>query len=747
MRRPIDGVNPKVALHWATILDEVPDSVRGRVSDLSLRNPVGNSGLPYYYFTDSSIFTPAANAFRESERTSPRGTQPSYTPYLEGTTAWKQFWRQEYERCLYGYEPEIDGEPCGIRITGEHYFYLNYCRIVQKHEDEKTGKVTKREDFPEFLSMDFYWFHMLERAENPERFGGSTFDKRHIIMAKARRKGWSYKNAAGAVYIYSFVPNGKVVIGSQFGDKGKITFNMAMTMIDFLNKYTEFGQPWVQRRQTKNDCFILSGAEEDIDGVKTYKGIRTSIETVSFKDKPDAAAGLYATRFLFEEAGQIEELKAAFEFSEPTLRDGDYLTGIAIIYGTGGDMEKGAKEFSEMFYHPKAHGLMDYDNIYEEGINSGTCGWFVDDLWFRPGEITIEGELYKAVDKNGNAHRWVAEITLDKEREIKKKSSRETYSTFVTQRCKTPSEAFLIVQGNVFPVAELQSIHARKRALNEFSLLGRNGKLVDSIAGVKFVPDLRGELFAIDSYPLRSSETSREGCVVQYEAPREIEGYVQPGAYIVCMDPIDIDQDGAESLCAIYVLKTMKYAPIIGGDEIVMEYVGRPKEDTIDTCSRIAYLMCKYYNAKLSHENDRGGKSVADYFIKNRAYHMLLKPPARMVSGHIQNSRTLLRKVGHSMSSPQMKELGEIYLKRWLLTIRGKDREGNEIRNMDMIPSKALYEELIMYNRDGNFDRVLALMGGVLQIQELFNEFKEQEQEKSESIGTWFAKRTEYFRK
>ncbi len=740
MRTVIEGVSPQVALRWNSILDEIPESIHDRVTDLSLRNPVKNSGLPYYYFTNSSLFTPAANTFRESEANTPRGGTPSYTPYLEGTTAWKQFWRQEHDRCIHGYEPEIDGVPCGIRITGEHYFYLNYCRIVQKYEDPVTGKVTKREDFPEFLSMDFYWFHMLERAENPERFGLSTFDKRHIIMAKARRKGWSYKNAAGAVYVYSFVPNGKVVIGSQFGDKGRITFNMAMTMIDFLNKYTEFGQPWVQRRQTKNDCFILSGAEEDIDGVKTYKGIRTSIETVSFKDKPDAAAGLYATRFLFEEAGQIEQLKSAFEFSEPTLRDGDFLTGIAIIYGTGGDMEKGAKEFSEMFYKPKEHGLMDFENIYEEGESSGFCGWFVDDMWFRPGEITIEGKKYQAVDENGNAHRWVAEITLDKEREVKKKSSRETYSTFVTQRCKTPAEAFLIVQGNVFPVAELQSIYSKKRAHNEFNLLGRNGKLVDTLGITRFVPDLRGDLFAIDSYPIRT-ERSKDGCVIQYEAPREIEGFIQPGAYVVCMDPIDIDDEGAESLCAIYVLKTMKYAPIIGGDEIVMEYVGRPKEDTIDTCNRIAFMMCKYYNAKLSHENDRGGKVVSDFFIKNNAYHMLLKPPARMVSGHIQNSRTLLRKVGHSMSSPQMKELGEIYLKRWLLTIRGYNNQGVEVRNMDLIPSKALYEELIMYNRLGNFDRVLALMGGVLQMQELFNEFKEENSDPKETMGKWFSDR------
>lgn len=90
MRTVIEGVSPQVALRWNSILDEIPESIHDRVTDLSLRNPVKNSGLPYYYFTNSSLFTPAANTFRESEANTPRGGTPSYTPYLEGTTVEKK---------------------------------------------------------------------------------------------------------------------------------------------------------------------------------------------------------------------------------------------------------------------------------------------------------------------------------------------------------------------------------------------------------------------------------------------------------------------------------------------------------------------------------------------------------------------------------------------------------------------------------------------------------------------------------
>jgi hypothetical protein len=39
-----------------------------------------------------------------------------------------------------------------------------------------------------------------------------------------------------------------------------------------------------------------------------------------------------------------------------------------------------------------------------------------------------------------------------------------------------------------------------------------------------------------------------------------------------------------------------------------------------------------------------------------------------------------------------------------------------------MLEDKAVIEELIAYNKDGNFDTVMALMGAVIQINEHFNE-------------------------
>ena len=66
----------------------------------------------------------------------------------------------------------------------------------------------------------------------------------------------------------------------------------------------------------------------------------------------------------------------------------------------------------------------------------------------------------------------------------------------------------------------------------------------------------------------------------------------------------------------------------------------------------------------------------------------------------------------------QLKDAGEKYIKSWLLDVQDYDDEGFPIRALDQIYSIGLLEELIGYNRKGNFDRVMALMQVMFQDQE-----------------------------
>jgi len=47
----------------------------------------------------------------------------SYTNAPKGTFAYREFWNEQTRRCKEGYSVG------GIRLTGEHYFYLNFSQI------------------------------------------------------------------------------------------------------------------------------------------------------------------------------------------------------------------------------------------------------------------------------------------------------------------------------------------------------------------------------------------------------------------------------------------------------------------------------------------------------------------------------------------------------------------------------------------------------------------------------------------
>ena len=146
--------------------------------------------LPLYVtspttFVNTSDFSKAAQFFALTERQNPGGG--TYTLAPPGTIAYQEFWDEEDRRCREGYTSG------GIRITGEHYSYLNYARVkITVGEDKKARKY---DGFPRFLDMDYYYFHELEQARD---------NMEGMIVAKSRRKGFSYKGAWNVVYEYNW---------------------------------------------------------------------------------------------------------------------------------------------------------------------------------------------------------------------------------------------------------------------------------------------------------------------------------------------------------------------------------------------------------------------------------------------------------------------------------------------------------------------------------------------------------------
>jgi hypothetical protein len=726
-------IHPLVARRWVDYAEDIPhkyieDNIRkfGEITKISTQNPVSNLHWSLYFFKDSSAFSPAANAFKLSEQEC-KGTvnKPKYTPHLKGTKQYINFWTEERRRCLHGYEPEVNDKPCGIVITGEHYFYLNYCRINQTGIDEETGEEIELSDFPRFLSMDYYWFTELEARENPRKYDLLRSYKKSLIVAKARRMGFSYKNAAGAVWKYTFFANIKVAIISEVGDKSIETFEKCLTNIDWLNEYTEFGGPHIYRtfNRTQHKGAIKAGVKTK-DGQE--RGRKSEIYTISLHNRPDAASGAGCVRVIFEEAGMIGRLEEAWEFTERTLKSGAIYKGIAIIFGTGGEMStsKGkagsSMAFAKMFNDPETYKLASFDNIYEFHESNKKCGLFFNICWLREGsEFELPtGEKIEGLDTKGNVNAWVGEIDLNMNRMKEKRKSKIAYEISITQECKTPEEAFLLTDGNVFPSVEIEEQINHLLSSDILRYTSTHGTLAEVQGKIEFKPDLNNKLRPLDRFPNPSDINNTESAVVIYEQPKTINGKIPNGAYIVNVEPIGVDSTGGQSLIAIYVVKTPLYPIEIGHDEVVAHYVGRPVHDQLNKQNELALKLARYYNAMVTHENDRSGSSIRNYFLENKEYSRLMKPPADIVSKTMPNSRTLLRKTGYSMSSDDMKELGELYLLRFLMKVRYSDDEVT-IRNLNLIKDIALLQELKMYNRDGNFDRVMCIMGIAINLAQL----------------------------
>jgi hypothetical protein len=374
-------------------------------------------------------------------------------------------------------------------------------------------------------------------------------------------------------------------------------------------------------------------------------------------------------------------------------------------------------------------------------------------MWCNFGsKVTIDGTTYLGLDNNGNACFWVAELALNKERMSKRPplGKKADYEKFLTQRCKTPTEAFLITQGSVFQVEDLMERKTQiATSRGGFESLRMPGELIEYEGKVEFVPKPNEQ-------PILniSSDNENEGCFLRYEPPMKLGGKIPDDAYIISVDPIGQNTDSGKSLTAIIVYKTNKYETYIGPEKIVAIYYGRKKVNPQDYVHRFLLKLSKYYNAKITIENDRDG-GIPQYFIRKGEVARLMGPPITTMEKLMPGgTSTNKRPYGHSTATSRHKQIGESLIYEWL-DARGAntvyyDTEDGErtveqgLRNIDRLEDQLLIDQLINYSRDGNYDLVSAMMGIVIQLKEWYDP-EENEQYEANDMSTqllnWKTKR------
>jgi hypothetical protein len=667
----------------------------------AVRNPDG-------IWINTEVFREEANHFMK---------HGFYTPEAWGSPAWLEYWDTQLQRCKNGYESG------GVKITGNHYFYLNFCNIElvdtvaqellpeDYNEVNETMFADKSTEFPHFWDGDYNYFWALEIARRgipatPEKTRLQGYQDlyldvviaeenltggHHMIVGKSRRKGYSYKNAAIAANIFNHTRKSITVIGA-FEKKylyPEGTMGMATNYINWLNKYTGWAKAreFVDKQEHKKASF-----KEDKNGIGVESGYQSQIMAVTFKDNPDAARGKDAKLIMMEEAGKFPNLRASFRATEPSMMAGKFVTGQMVIFGTGGDMEKDTVDFSYMFYNPKEFNLLPFVNVWDDNASNTSCGFFHPVFW------NMEG-FY---DKMGNSDKPKA---IDYELSIRKGITEQSGSSLsiqgrVQEYPLKPAEAFLTVSFNDFPIEELRNQLNLVKREKLYQKMGQPGVLYrDDDGKVRFKPDLTGHLEPL--WFRENQGNNIRGAVIIYEYPVP---NAPKGLYKIGHDPYR-QQSAASStsLGATWVYKGFNTFSF-SRDQLVAEYVGRP--NTSDDYNRNMEMLAELYSAEIGYENEV--TEVRSYFTKRKKLGLLAAQPDQVISTHIKNS--VVKRVYGIHMNEKLKDAGEKYIKSWLLREREILEEGDKILNLHTIYSPALLEELIYYNRKGNFDRVMALM-------------------------------------
>jgi len=637
-----------------------------------------------------------------------------YTPHPWGTLPWENYWKEQRRRCIEGY---CVGGAC---ITGHHYFYLNFQKIRAIAKNEKR-KIIR---FPDFWDGDYNFFWALEIARN-----GISYEDyldlqlyvkirkefldggRDMLVLKSRRKGFSFKSGAISANLYHNYRASNVLIGSFDKKYSEDTFSKAFAALSFADSHTGFRKNRIVDRPTK--MLIKSGYYDTSTGNNVPKGWLSSIVGVTYQDNPDAGRGKDADLVILEEMGTFPNAIEARAATVDTVKDGDIRTGMMLMYGTSSNKEQMTEPFQELFYSPDIYDILPFENIWDEGLEDTLCSYF------HPVFMNKQGYY----DEQGNSLIDEAIESEVKKRE-KLKVNPSGLALYAIENPLTPLDAFGVGSKGIFNIPELET--QLKKVIAEdlhvklgqpVTLMYNEGKVV-----AKPITKLRD---VTPLYFYNQKADNLDGVPIIYEYPTPNTPF---GVYKIGYDPYRQDQSSGPSLASIYVIKTIDYNNQGTKNQIAAEYVGRPLE--ADDANKIALMFAELYNTMVMYENEV--THVKNYFSKKKKLNRLAVQPEDVITSAVKHSK-VARKYGVHMSK-NIKDAGEKYIKDWLLEVRDYDENDVAHYNYEFIYSVGLLQELLKYNRNGNFDRVMSFMMAMIQMEE--DTVEEHNKEKS-AVDEW----------
>jgi hypothetical protein len=593
---------------------------------------------------------------------------------------YRQFFEFHKELCLNGF---MMG---GVYINPFLYWHLNVWHTEVDVIDDR-GRISQKYANPLLRDNEWIVTNEIDRAQR---------EKKGLIILGIRRFAKSVLEASYIGWGATFDENSQNIIAGLNAPDIKLITDKLDKGLNFLP------EAWRWQRvedNWKNQVTL---------GIKTKSGERIPFSQILIRNldegnNEEAIAGTKPRKLIIDEIGKGNFLRG-FQAAVPGFTT-PYGWGCSpLLTGTGGDMKKfmdakslmfDADNFNFLSYNndkdeKRVHGLFISYKYRMEAKEESTLGEFL--------EQSEGSDLHNVKMLVSNEEKALDITTTNLER-LKKAGDRIAY---LKEKMYYPLEVddiFLNEDTNIF------DIEAAKRQKSRLLLQERTGTPVILFHDGEKIGHEFTDKQPITNFPLKSSDM-KDAPVVVYEFPMENPPY---GLYVAGVDPYRQGQAAySTSLGSVYIYKRMhdltgeKYQ-----DMFVASYCARP--DKKETWEEQARLLIKYYNARTLCEND--DISFIEYMKAKGDAHYLEKQPEWLKE--VVPGTTVKRDYGVHRSAEKIRDYLHNCLKKYMegVVYQEKDDDGKvtkEVTGVSKIFDPVLLEEIIQYNDQGNFDRIVA---------------------------------------
>jgi hypothetical protein len=628
---------------------------------------------------DTDYFRPVALFYKK------HGKMTNLRPNANPNSEFGKWIREEVRRIWYGYVRESDG----AWVTGDMYFYLNYCPIIQSKIRKGTKIADRIVDTPEFWEGIWWRSNYIDQAR---KLGHHCAE----IAKRGASKSYFVASILAKLFILGENEDTSKSVRAMVTAYQKEyltkdgTLNKFVEMIDYIAQNTEF--PSKRLRSSLQDMQWKMGYV-DLD-TGTQKGTLNEIIGVSSKDDPDKLRGKRSSRIIIEEFGNFPKVTDTYRVILPSVQEGNIVFGQMILIGTGGSEGADFAGANEIIYNPLGFNIYAIPNVYDKSAQGKN-----NTIFFFGAYVNRKG----CYNQDGISDVTKALLELCYDRYLVKYNTTDSMALTRTKAENpiTLQEAIMRRDSTLFPVATIMDrIHQIDGNPNEYD---------DVYVGeLELKKDGKVEFKPTSAQPIRHfphKDNKLEGAVEIFKMPElDRDGKPFNGRYIASQDPYDDDSAETMSLGSTFILD-------LWTDKIVAEYTGRPMfaDDYYETSRR----LCLFYGARMNYENNK--KGLFGYFSKMNCLYLLTDvleflKDKDMVKGQLYGNKAK----GTNATAP-INAYARTLIRNWLLkpvvTVQVVDGEEQEVTvpNLMFIKSKALLQELAQWNPDGNFDRVSSL--------------------------------------